>query len=41
VWCQRHRFFVERFTLAEWQADWLEDNRTFSHPPPVVDCPDC
>ncbi|MGW0184614.1 SMI1/KNR4 family protein [Streptomyces sp. NPDC003362] len=39
--CERHRFFVERFNLAEWLADWLEGNRTFPHPPPVVDCPDC
>ncbi|MER7692999.1 hypothetical protein [Streptomyces sp. NPDC097610] len=39
--CKRHRFFVERFTLGQWLADWLEGNRTFPEPPPVVDCPDC
>ncbi|MEV4784714.1 SMI1/KNR4 family protein [Streptomyces tuirus] len=39
--CEQHRFFVEQFTLAEWLADWLEGNRTFPQPPPVVDCPSC
>ncbi|MFJ4985625.1 hypothetical protein ACIP9H_17700 [Streptomyces sp. NPDC088732] len=39
--CERHRFFEERFTLAQWLENWLEGNRTFPHPPPVVDCPDC
>ncbi|MER7179791.1 hypothetical protein ABT404_09960 [Streptomyces hyaluromycini] len=39
--CERHRFFVERFTLVQWLEDWLEGNRAFPQPPPVVDCPDC
>lgn len=38
--CERHCFFIERFTLAQWLADWLEGNRTFPNPP-VADCPGC
>jgi hypothetical protein len=39
--CEEHRLFPERFTLAEWLADWLEGNRTFPEPPPVGDCREC
>ncbi|MES9519155.1 SMI1/KNR4 family protein [Streptomyces capoamus] len=39
--CERHCFFPERFTLAQWLTDWLDGNRTFPEPPPLTDCPDC
>ncbi|MFI9807826.1 hypothetical protein ACIHEJ_26260 [Streptomyces sp. NPDC052301] len=39
--CERHCFFPERFTLAEWLTDRLDGNRTFPGPPPLTDCPEC
>lgn len=39
--CERHRLFLERFTLAEWLTDWLQGNRTFPRPPEVEGCADC
>ncbi|WP_063771041.1 SMI1/KNR4 family protein [Streptacidiphilus neutrinimicus] len=39
--CERHRLFPEKFTFAEWLADWLQGHRTFPDVPDMPDCPDC